>query len=694
MAFGSVQLVPGVNVERTPTLLRAGYSASSLVRWRDGLAQKLGGWQQFYPLSLSGVPRDLHAWQDLNLLKHLAVGTTGAGTQLVVITNGQRHDITPQTLTSNFTPNFSTVINTPNVTIVDPNISNVTVNDAIFFATPITIGGIILDGLYPIFEITGTHSYIIVALTNATATVNNAGAVPAFTTTGGSSQVEVAFAANGVEKDDTVVWFLSTAVGGVTIGGAYIVNSIVDPNDFNITANMQAASNATVSMNGGNAQLIYFIAIGPAAGGSGFGLGGFGLGGFGTGAAAPSQQTGTPITATDWTSDNWGQILISCPQNGGIYYYDPTSGFQNASIIPGTPIAGGPLFNTGIFISTSEQILIAYGSSVKEKIGTQQQPLLVRWSDTENFLQWDPTAEGSQAGSFPIPIGSSLNAGAAVANQNLLWTDLDLWAMSYIGPPDVFGFNQIGAGMGAVSGHAIQKLRGGVYWMSQSNFCSYGANGAQVVPCPVWDAVFQNLNTAFLQNVRAMPNTPFNEAGFLFPSAASSSGECDSYVKFNIVEQGAPWDYGIGVLSRSAWTDQSVLGMPIGASPQGIIYQHETGFDAAGQPLMASFTTGMFYLEEGENFVVVDQVMPDFKWGFFGGLQGAQIQLIFNMYDSPTSTPITFGPFLVTSSTPNNGLISCRMRGRLMSITVMSSDIGSFWRLGSCKYRYTVSGRR
>ena len=34
-------------------------------------------------------------------------------------------------------------------------------------------------------------------------------------------------------------------------------------------------------MNGGNAELIYYIAIGPPSAGTGFGLGGFGAGGVG-----------------------------------------------------------------------------------------------------------------------------------------------------------------------------------------------------------------------------------------------------------------------------------------------------------------------------------------------------------------------------------------------------------------------------
>ena len=103
MAFGSIELVPGVNVERTPTKLRAGYSQSQLIRFRDGLAQKYGGYAKFYPFPVAGVPRDLHAWQDLQGSNHLSVGTT---TQLDVITNGTLTDITPQQLISDFAPNI------------------------------------------------------------------------------------------------------------------------------------------------------------------------------------------------------------------------------------------------------------------------------------------------------------------------------------------------------------------------------------------------------------------------------------------------------------------------------------------------------------------------------------------------------------------------------------------------------------
>lgn len=678
MAFASVVLTPGINSERTPTLLRAGVTQGLLIRYRDSLIQKLGGWDRFFAFSVAGVPRDLHAWQDLNDNKHLSVGTTA---QLGVITLGVLQDITPQTLISDFTPGIATTIHSAAVDITDPNISNVTVDDAVFFNVPISIGGLILDGLYQITEITGTHSYQITAPTAATAT-SSTSSIPIFTTTNGSSIVSVNFTAHGLEVGDTVIFEIPTTGNGVTVGGAYQVITVTSANDFSISVNTQATASSSFTMNAARAELVYYISLGPPAVGAGFGLGGFGLGGFGTGVST-SSQTGNKITATDWTSDNWGEILVANPQGGGIYFWDPTGGFTNASLV-----STGPIFNNGIFVSMSQQILVAYGSTVHQGIGYQQQPLLVQWSDVSNFFEWNANSS-TQAGNFTIPIGSEIMAGIAVSNQNLIWTDLDLWAMAYLGPPLVYGFNKIGAGAGAASSHSVQQLRGSVYWMGVSNFYSYTSNGASVIPCPVYDAVFQNLNTTFVRNVRAMPNTPFNEVGWLYPSAASTSGECDSYVKFNVTEPGAPWDYGS--LPRSAWIDQTVLGNPIGASSSGIVYQHEESPDADGQPLVSSFLSGYFYLSEGEDFVFVDQVYPDFKFETFTGTVSAQIQISFYVVNYPGDTPRVYGPYTFTQATQ---FISVRFRARQVAIFVQSNDIGSWWRLGLVRFRYSAAGRR
>lgn len=753
MPFGSIALTPGVNTERTPLLLRASITQSQLIRFRDQLAQKYGGWAKFYPFPVGGIPRDLHAWQDLNNNQYLSVGTT---TQLAVITGGTQQDISPQVLTSNFAPNFSTTASSNVIEIVDPNISNVTTNDAIVFNTPVSQGGVVLSGLYQITQITGTHSYeiqaataaattesnpqttnnttsvgnnilhfasvptwvtqgmvvsdltspsslpastTVVSTTSTTVTISNDvvnsnvgngdsivfSSIPVFSTTSGTSNVTVTLLDHGQSVGSSINFPIATVGGGITISGTYSILSTPSSDTFTIAASTLATGTVSFAMNGGQAQIVYQISLGPPPAGSGFGLGGFGDGGFGTGTLT-SDQTGSDLGASSWTSGNWGEILIICPINGGIYYWQPGSGYQTTTII-----AQAPIYNSGIFISNTQQILVAYGSSVAVGIGIQQEPLLVQWCDVGNFFEWAATA-ATQAGNFVIPTGSRLVAGVAVSNQNLLWTDLDLWAMNYIGPPDVFGFNKIGQGMGAASAHSIQTLRGSVFWMGQSNFYNYSGGSANVIPCPVWDAVFQNLNPDYLQNITAMPNTPFNEAGWFYPSLSSVTGECDSYVKMNILEPNSPWDYGpINSLQRSAWIDQSILGMPIAANSAGIIYQHETTNDADGQPLVASFTTGDFYLSEGEQFVYVDQIMPDMRWESFTGTTSAQVQLTFNISNFPGDTPVQYGPYTVTQATE---YLSVRFRGRLMSVTVSSNDLGSFWRLGSIKFRYNPSGRR
>ncbi len=455
------------------------------------------------------------------------------------------------------------------------------------------------------------------------------------------------------------------------------------PTNFTISASTQATASSSFNMNGGSAEIVYYINLGPPAAGSGYGLGAYGSGGYGTGVVG-GQQSGTPITATDWTTDNWGEVLIACPSNGGVYQFDPTGGFTNAGLV-----SSAPPFNAGIFISTSEEILVCYGSTQSVGVGVERNPLLVKWSALGDYTDFVPT-DINQAGSYPIPTGSRIVGGIAVTNQNLIWTDLDCWAMNYLGTPFVYGFNKIGSGAGLISSHAAQPLRGNIYWMGSQNFYSYTSSGVAVLPCPVWDFVFQNLNTAYAANVRAMPNTPFNEAGWEFPSTASTSGENDSYVKMNITEPNAPWDYGS--LSRSAWIDQSVLGMPIAATAGGVIYKHETTSDADGQPMLSSFTTGYFFISpEGEQYAFVDQILPDFRWGFFGAAQTAQIEMTFSVVNFPGDTPAVYGPYTVVQGTE---YISVRFRGRQMQITISSSDLGSWWRIGRVRYRYAPAGRR
>jgi hypothetical protein len=384
-------------------------------------------------------------------------------------------------------------------------------------------------------------------------------------------------------------------------------------------------------------------------------------------------NAGTKITSEDWTLANWGEVLLANPTDGPIYAWSPDSGLQTAQVI-----TQAPFFNGGIFVSQPQQILVAYKSG--QSTGAQD-PLIVRWSDSGNYTIWTPTATNA-AGSFHIPTGSVIVGGMQGPSQGYIWTDVDAWAMNYVGQPLIFGFTRIGSGCGLIGPHAAGVLNGTVYWCGFNNFFTISGQGVMPIPCTVWDFVFQNINRSAQNEITCAPNSAFNEISWFFPSAASA-GENDSYVKYNVLEN--EWDYG--TLSRSAWCDVSVVGNPLGADISGQIFQHETG-NTTFNANVPSFRSGWWAISEGQEMGYVDFVQPDFKWGTFSGAQSANITMIFYAVDFPGDTPRQYGPFVVTSATE---YINPRIRGRLMSVYIQGQG---WWRIGRIRYKVASTGRR
>jgi len=513
--------------------------------------------------------------------------------------------------------------------------------------------------------------------------VSNNGVVPIFTTTSALNLVTVLFPSHGYFPGDTFPSLVASPVGGITIQGNYIVDTTTT-NTFTFGAQTIASSTASASMNSGNARYVYYRGTGALPAGVGYGIGGYGRGGYGTG-SAPVIVPGTPITTTDWTLDNWGEELVACPLNGPIYIWSPTSGSPRASIIPEAPSV-----NDGAFVAMPQRQIIAWGSTYT---GIKD-PLFIRWCDVNDYSAWIALIT-NQAGSYRIPKGSRIVQCIQAGQQGLVWTDLGVWAMQYSGPPYVYQFNELGTGCGLIGRKAAASMGGVVYWMGQSQFYRMAGSGIEPIRCPVWDVIFQDLDTTNLDKIRVATNSRFGEISWFYPTK-SNGGEINAYVKYNVnLDQ---WDYGS--LSRTAWINESVLGPPIGAGvlPGGTsnyIIQHETSADAvdsSGQTIAmnSSFQTGYFVLTEAEYKMFVDQIWPDMKWGYFGGTQGANVLLTFYVTDYPGQTPLVYGPYTMTQATT---YVTPRFRGRLVSIKVESNDIGSFWRLGNTRYRYQPDGK-
>jgi len=647
---------------------------------------------------------------------------------------------------------FTTTTGATGATVVINDIgSGLDAFDVVDIRTQVSVGGLVLFGLYPVTQIS-TDQYSILArnvlgsLAYATSAISAGGAVSSFAFTNESSVVTVTLNNHGLLVGDTFPILVRTVAGSVVLEGNYAVQALgpgsttdvfsinassaatrastvttsgtgsvatlthsttyiipvgstilvagVTPN-YDGTHTVTASSAGSVSFasattgsmtvagtilvtvakeNGGNASFLYYNGFGAAAANSGYGVGGYGVGGYGSGVASAS-STATSITATDWSLDNWGETFIASPLDGPIYEWSPSANNPVATIIP-----QAPQVNEGCFVAMPQRQIIAYGSTSN---GVKD-PLLVRWCDVNDYNSWIGLIT-NQAGSFRIPKGSKIIQGIQGPQQGLLWTDVAAWAMQYTGPPYVYQFNEIGTGCGLIGRKAAASINGVVYWMGQSQFFRLAGSGVEPIRCPVWDVIFQDLDEDNLNKIRVAPNSRFGEISWFYPTY-SNGGEVSHYVKYNIVLD--QWDYG--ELARTAWINESVLGPPIGAAPDQFIYQHETSTDADGQPMVSNFQTGYFVLTDANVKMFIDQIWPDMKWGYYGGAQNAEVQLTFYVTDYPGQTPLEYGPYTMTQSTT---FITPRFRGRLVSIKMESSDLGSFWRIGNMRYRYQEDGK-
>ena len=75
MPLGKIVFKPGVNRETTSYGNDGGWFDSSLIRFRKGRPEKMGGWTKLSSEVLQGQPRSLHTWAALDGSKYMGIGT-------------------------------------------------------------------------------------------------------------------------------------------------------------------------------------------------------------------------------------------------------------------------------------------------------------------------------------------------------------------------------------------------------------------------------------------------------------------------------------------------------------------------------------------------------------------------------------------------------------------------------------------
>lgn len=677
MPLRTVRIQPGVDTQETRVLNTLRWSTANLIRFKDGLPEKLGGWTHINPTPLVGTGRGMHIWADLAGTPYAAIGTEQ---RLQLFYLGNIIDITPLRVTHNVAVSFTTTFpaNATTVKITDAA-HGANVGDWVNIPVPVSVGGIIVQGFYLVQTVIDANNYtIFVTAPGATSAVANGGAVPSFNVSGAAVAIATVTLANhGFSNGALFGVQVQTLVGGFTIAvGSYVVAGATT-NTFTITPGGLSTGAATVSENGGNVQLQYLVLSGVASATplGGWGIGNYGSGNYGQGGSGTLIQ---PLR--QWYLDNFGADLIGNYNGSPIIVWVPPVATGNVALAVNTtnyPSATIPPTQVNAsFVAMPQQMVMALGCDISGIFD----PNLVRWCDVGDFTKWQATT-ANQAGSFRIPTGSRIIGGIQGPQYGMLWTDLDFWLIQYLQPPLVFGFQKVSGNADLIAGRAVGMFKNNVYWASHDNFLVFDGQSAQVVPCSVWDKFFRNINSNQSDKVFCAVNSLFNEITWYYPSATSM--EVDSYVKYQAIDK--VWDYGL--LARTCWQDDNVLGAPIGVDPAGLLQQHETSFDADGSVLMSSLQSGMLEMDEGTMFTFIERLIPDFVLG--GSTPRVQVSIVTEDY--PSDFLSTYGPYTITQSTP---YVIVRSRNRGIALQISSSDLGSYWRLGALKYNGSPAGKR
>jgi hypothetical protein len=522
-----------------------------------------------------------------------------------------------------------------------------------------------------------------------------AGAV-VFDATTGSSVIKVTDSANGVYLGDFVTFSGAASLGGnvtaTILNTEHRVTRVIDTNNYEITVSVTA--NSSDSGDGGASVIgIYQINTGldTSVFGTGWGTGPWSRGTWGSG----STTTIPGAQLRVWSQDNYGEDLIICVQDGGIFYWSKSGGLA-ARAVALEDLAGAqaaPTVAKTVIVSERDRHVIAFGCDPEGDPGVQD-PLIIRFSDQENAAEWR-TLPTTTAGELRIGTGSEIIGAIQTKQQIVIFTDVSIHAMQYIGDPFTFGLQEVSSSISITSPNAMVAVGDVVYWMGKNEFYAY--DGAVVqIPCDVKEYVFSGLNIQQQLKVYAGHSSSFSEVWWFYPSL--NSQENDSYVVYNYEQK--IWYYG--TLSRTAWQDRNVLSFPTAISTDGYVYYQENGLDdgSINPPVALApyIESSVVDIGDGDQFMFATRIIPDLTFRNSTNVSPvATLTIKARNFPGGAYFASDIDPVTKTASLPVEQFtdqLFTRLRGRSMSLRIESNQTGTAWRLGDPRLDLRTDGRR
>jgi hypothetical protein len=716
MPLTNVQIQPGFNKQVTPTGAEGQWIDGDFVRFRYGLPEKIGGWEQLVSTTLVGAAREQFIWADLDGRRYSAIGTNKL---LVVYYEDAFYDITP--LDTALTGCTFDTVNTSATVTVNKAAHSLEPGDLFTFTsvTPPSGAGYsaadFTTNTFQVVTVPNSDEFTITMASAAGATVNGSGSAIVnpyvkpgslnFTygfgwgtgLWGGGQQLFGTL--NGALLDDTAgtggsgtsITLASTTgfptSGTIKVGTEFISYTGVSSNDLTgITRGVAGTRTAHSS----GAGVEYFT---------------------GWGEASLSQTLS--IDPASWSLDNFGEKLIATVKNGKTFEWNPINSNPNALSTRAAVVSNAPTASVMSLVSDRDRHLFMLGTETTIGSPNTQDRMFIRFSDQEDISDYTPTSVNT-AGSFRLDSGTKIVGAVKGKDYTFVVTDTSAYVIQFVGPPFTFSVRQVGSNCGAIGQHSIKYVNGAVYWMGEAGGFFVYDGTVKALPCLVEDFVFttkgDNLGINYQngESVYAGLYSLYEEINWFYPK--SGSNNVDRCVTFNY--QSGTWT--TGSLARTTYTDANLYdhpyatefnstGTPTFPTVQGvtnvngstIYYSHEVGVNqvdstGAKTAIPAFIQSGDFDLAQGGDgqfFMSVRRFIPDFKL-----IQGnAKVTINLKRFPVSTETSSPLGPFTITSSTEK---IDTRARSRFANLKIENTSTDESWRYGTFRADVQPDGMR
>ena len=714
MPLQKLQFRPGINRETTRYMNEGGWYNCDKIRFRFGVPEKINGWQRYSDTQFLGICRRLHNWIALDQSNYIAIGTH---LKLYIEEGTQYYDITPfrAAAASLSTDALKTgASGSKEITVTHVSHGAVT-NDFVTIAGAATFDGITNTQLNTEHQVTVVdgNTYTFTVASDTASSGNTAGGGSSITARfqintgldtivsgtgwgagqwGGTTAADPATTLNGALNADTAGTGGSGNSVQLTDASSFPSSGSIVVNETEVIAYGGKTSNTLTGITRGQDGSTATAGTGVAHADGAAVRGAAAITGWGD-AASLAATSGSE--ARIWSLDNFGEDLLSCVRDGELFYWDKTNGLSTRSekLTARSGADQVPTIARQIMVSDRSRHCIAFACNAQGQ--TAQDPLLIRFSKAENAVDWNILTSGTDAGDLLIGSGSQFVTAIETKLEILVWTDVSLHSMKFIGAPNTFGLIQLASGLSIIGPNAVTAVNDQVFWMGENQFYVYDGR-TQQIPCTVRDYVFDDINLDQRELITAGLNSGYYEVFWFYPSKDST--EVDKYVVFNYSEQ--VWYFG--TLARTAWIDAEIRPYPIAASPDRYLYNHELGNDdgstSPATAIQGFIESSPLSIEGGDQFQLIRRVIPDVT---FDGSEQATPTVKFTLqgYDKPGQAGQGSVNGTVTKEASETvekytDELFLRLRGRAFSVKVENTGTGTQWRLGIPRVDLRPDGRR